>query len=298
MGFFNTVKRKVVFFAGDLHKLHAFPWLTWSIHRHQVDLGEVQEVMSGIKHGDIGLHRDWGYLSNLFIPGFMKHGWIHVEDNSLNNPMVVEAISEGVVCRSSYYPMYSDYTIILSPKGVTDKDRKGACSKAKRIVGVKYDHDFNFEIDKELEYYQGTDKERAKKDLEYGKEHLNTGFDKTFSCTEVCAYSWWHQKETLNIKHKDYKTFYGKKMQIITADDFVNSGWEIKWMSESVNADIAKKLKAPEEAIQLIADYRQKNKAVKRTWINYEGSGCLRKVKKMVLPRDQPNNERTHEEGQ
>ena len=274
MSWYSRVKKKVVFFTGDIHLLHSFPWVTWSIHRHYVDLGEIQEGMSEISHGDIGIHRDWGYLSNKFIPGFMKHGWIHVEDNYLNNPMIVEAVSEGVVCRSAYYPMYSDYTIILSPKGVTDKDRRGACLKAKKIVGVEYDYDFKFDIDSEIKYYQGQNTDEALNDLKIAGENLSDGYDTKFSCTEVCAYSWWHQREKLNIKRKKFKNKLGQSMDIIAADDFLNDAWEIKWMSASVDPDSSKKYRLHEAGMDIIADFRRQNPVKMRVWTNLGESGA------------------------
>lgn len=276
MTWISRLKKKVVFWAGDTHLLHKFPWLSWSIHRYNVDLGEISECMSEIRHGDIGLHRDWGYMSNLFIPGFMKHGWIHVEDNEKQNPMIVEAISEGVVCRSSYYPMYSDYTIILSPKNVTEAERRGACKKAKSIVGVEYDYDFKFNIEHELDHYSGENKVEAKEDLKIANKALTTGYDTKFSCTEVCAYSWWHMREQLGIKRKPYKPLIGRTMPIITADDFIHESWEIKWMSSSITADSAKKLKLHDEGIEMIANFRAKHPIKKRVWINLVDSGCLK----------------------
>ena len=115
MSYFEDLWRELVFFVGDIRRLHSFPYVTWAIHEHQIDYDEVLEVLPLIKYGDIGIHRDSGYLSNIAIPGFMKHGWIHADDGIVN-PKIVEAISEGVVMRSSIYPIFSDYTIILSPK--------------------------------------------------------------------------------------------------------------------------------------------------------------------------------------
>ncbi len=100
----NGIWRELVFFFGDVRHLPAFPWVTWAKHVHYVELGEVVEALPLIKFGDVGIHRDWGYLSNLAIPGFMKHAWIHTIDGT-STPTIVEAISEGVVKRSAIYPM-------------------------------------------------------------------------------------------------------------------------------------------------------------------------------------------------
>ena len=71
MGFFNDIYRKAVFFIGDIRKIDSFPWVTWDVHQHRVSLDEIIEALPKIKYGDVGIHRDDGYLSNIAIPGFM-----------------------------------------------------------------------------------------------------------------------------------------------------------------------------------------------------------------------------------
>ncbi len=244
----ENIWRKLVFFAGDIRKLNSFPWVTWSKHEHRVDYSEILEVLPLIKYGDVGIHRDSGYLSNLAIPGFMKHGWIHVDDG-IEKPSIIEAISEGVINRNAIYPMFSDFTIILEPKGVTDKERKGACKKAKGVLGEKYDVNFAFDIEKELEYYHGTDTKAAKRDLEDGQTYLQE-FDGAFSCTELVSYAWWHKRDELRLFREEVK---GKK--VILADSFLNGGWSIKWVSKSVTVESAITLGLHEEGIEMIRKF-------------------------------------------
>ncbi|MFQ5791060.1 MAG: hypothetical protein ACE5JI_11370 [Acidobacteriota bacterium] len=249
----NAVWRRVVFFLGDLKKLNAFPWFTWAQHEYLVPFEEILPALALIKYGDIGLHRAKGYLSNVFIPGFMKHAWIHVQDG-VEKPEIVEALSEGVLRRSAIHPMHSDYTIILTPREtaeVTDEQRKGACLKAKQIEGVRYDDRFQFNIEQELQYYQGTQVDEARQHLDIGKEQMRH-YNIAFSCTEVVAYAWWHQRETLGISRQSYK---GKT--VILADTFLNKNWRIKWASNSVTVDLARKMKLSEERVSLIEEYRQ-----------------------------------------
>ena len=244
----DDVWKKMVFLAGDIRRLKSFPWVTWSVHNHKVCLGEVLEALPMMQYGDVGLHRDWGYLSNVAIPGFMKHGWIHVSSGE-NSPMIVEAISEGVVLRSALYPMYSDYTIILEPKNVEDSARKGACKKARSIVGENYDVNFHFDIEKEINYYKGQELEEAKTSLSVGETRLKK-YDPAFSCTEVCSYSWWHKRESLRLFRKPRR---GKK--VIIADDFLNNSWKIKWMSSSVTVDVALRHGLHEEGVTMIEGF-------------------------------------------
>jgi len=68
---------------------------------------EVIEVLPLIKYGDVGIHRDAGYLSSIAIPSFMRHGWVHVDDGMAGSE-IVGAISEGIVLEYSIYPIFSD----------------------------------------------------------------------------------------------------------------------------------------------------------------------------------------------
>ena len=236
--------------AGDLHYVNGFPWFSYAHRKHKVHMDEILEALKLVTHGDVGLHRDSGYLSNLFIPGFMKHAWIHTKDqhHPTDPNTIVEAISEGVVERNAVYPLLSDYSVILEPLGVTDEDRKGACLKATRIVGESYDFDFEFDIEAELKFYKGGDKQTAAHDM----SDMQDGLQKkhAFSCTEVASYAWWHRREDLGL----YRTRrFGQTY--ITADCFMRRGWKIKWASESTTVDAARKLGLHEEGMSLVEDY-------------------------------------------
>lgn len=248
MTLFDDAYRGLLNWGGDIKKLNCFPYVTWSTHNYLIDFDEILEVLPLIKYGDVGLHREVGYLSNKVIPGFMKHAWIHIEDG-LSKPKIVEAVSEGVILRNAVYPLLSDYVILLSPKLVTDEERKGACLKATGIVGAQYDVNFKFDIEKELEFYTGRYRNIALQELKIEEKNLRK-YMPTFSCTEVVGYCWWHKRESLDI----YRTAY-KDRQIIKPDTYINNEWEIKWMSKSVTLDIAKKYELPEEGLVMIEEY-------------------------------------------
>jgi len=244
----DDIWRNLVFFTGDIRQMHRFPWVSWAKHHHSVEYDEILPVLSKIRYGDIGLHRDWGYLSNIAIPGFMKHAWIHTVDG-ITRPQIIEAVSEGVIKRSAVYPMFSDYTMILRPRDATEEERKGACNKVNRVVGTGYDVDFKFDIEEELHYYQGVDSSGASTDLVASQKYLRR-YDHGFSCTELCSYAWWHKREQLRL----YRTKRRGKM-VILADDFINHDWEIVWLSNSITVDIAKKLGLHEEGLSMIENY-------------------------------------------
>ena len=236
----------LVYRIGDIHTTSRCPWVSWQVPHHLVDYDEILAALPLIRYGDIGLHRDRGYLSNAFIPGFMKHAWIHVWDG-VDRPQIVEAISDGVIKRSAIAPMYSDYAIILSPHGITDAERGGACLKAERVVGTGYDPFFEFDIEEELQFYTGGDRDGAARDVE---ERNRNAYRYTFSCTEVVGYAWWHKREELRITRKKR---LGK--QVILADDFLNPSWHIKWASQSVTVDAARSLGLHEQGLAMLEDY-------------------------------------------
>jgi hypothetical protein len=245
---FDKVYRGLLNWGGDIKKINCFPYVTWATHSCLTDFDEILEALSLIKYGDIGLHRDVGYLSNSIIPGFMKHAWIHVQ-GGLEKPRIVEAVSEGVLLRNAIHPLLSDYSIILSPKGVSDEERKGACLKAESVVGAQYDVNFKFDIEEELKFYTGTHLASAATDLVVTESNLQK-YMPTFSCTEVVGYSWWHKREELDIYRTDFK-----RKSIIKPDSYLNNEWEIKWASKSVTLDIAKKYNLYEEGLVMLEKY-------------------------------------------
>lgn len=251
---YQELWRKSVFLVGKIRRLPVFPWVTWAVEDHSISYDEISEALPLIQFGDVGLHRYSGYLANLAISGFMIHAWVHTEQGM--DGKIVEAVSEGVLHRSPFYGMYADYTIILRPKEVTELERKGACKKAKQIIGSAYDVNFKFDIGKELAYFrrrQGGNEELAKRHLEKGQPWIQK-YHPAFTCTEVAAYSWWHRREALGIKRTKLR---GKS--VILGDTFLNPGWNIVWASKTVTADSAKALGLSGAGLDLIADYRRQH---------------------------------------
>lgn len=246
--FIQKVWRKLVFWAGDTRSSDAFPWFTWAKNEVKMRVEESQDAIPKVQYGDVGLHRLSGYLSNLFIPGFMVHAWVHTDDGLPGK--IVESVSEGVLYQSPIYPIHSDYTIIVRPLNVTDDERKGACLKAKQIVGEEYDENFKFDIPYELEFYHDRNIEKAEKHL-IECQHQFRHYHPAFTCTEVAAFAWWHKKEQLRIK----RVKSGKR-RVILADTFLNPSWEIIWMSNSVTVESAKSYGVKGRALKMIQKYR------------------------------------------
>lgn len=269
-GRFHRGYRRLVFWAGDIRAIRHFPFITWDVHHHKVEYDEAMQALPKIHKGDIGLHRDGGYLSNLAIPGFLIHAWIHVNDPERNgdiiettNMQIVEAISDGVVKRHALHPIRSDYTIILRPKDVTEMDIERAVKKAESIVGARYDADFKFDIEEEIKLFteemvikdmSKNDAEQDRAELDVIKNNMQAEWDGGFSCTETVSFAWWHKRRQLRL----FRT-KARGKEVILADDMINNGFEIVWMSDSVTYETAKKMNLGEEALEMIKEYREKH---------------------------------------
>jgi hypothetical protein len=233
----HDIWETLVFWVGDIRSLSTFPWVTWARPGHLMDFDESALAMHMFRAGDVGLHRYKGYVSNLAIPGYMKHAWIHTTDGDIPNPQIVEAVSEGVFERNATNAVWCDYSMVLRPI-ISKESKMAAVEKAREIVGENYDVDFKFDIEKELEYY--------KNGTPIGK------YDPAFSCTEVCGYSYWHEKDTLGIKRVSKR---GK--EILVPDNFINMGWEIVWVSESVTLESAIELGLHSEGLAMLKNFLQ-----------------------------------------
>jgi len=246
--------RRIVFWGGDIRRISHFPWITWDTSERLISAEEALTIMKLIKAGDIGIHREKGFLSNLAIPGFMIHAWIHInESEDLSRLEIVEAISEGVKKRSALYPIYSDYCIILRPKNVTKEDINQACAKALKIVGCNYDVDFKFDIEEEIKIFGEKDIE-SQKEREILSTNLKAEWDGGFSCTETVSFSWWHKRKELQLFRQKAR---GK--QVILADSMINPQFDIIWISKSVTPEVAAKFGLGEMGIEMIKDWCSKH---------------------------------------
>lgn len=216
--FWYRLKAKIVFWLGDIRRLHSFPWVTWDVHSHKVNLTDARRGASLCEPGDIGLHRDEGYLSNLGIPGAFKHAWICV-----GNGEIVEAISEGVVQRDELYPLVTDYAVILRPRGLTAEQVGEAVERAKGIVGSQYDANFRFDFE---ESGRDVGADRFCRNLKCGSFHG------AFSCTEVVGYAYFPFRAHVRL----FRSMHAGREAII-ADDYLKMNFDVVWVSESVSED-------------------------------------------------------------
>ena len=249
----DNLYRNTVFFCGHLHKIRSFPWITWDENEQEFDFDGIQEALPLIREGDIGIHREIGYLANVFIPGCFKHAWIHTDSPTGSHiypctakMSIIEAISAGVLKRSAIYP-FRDYIMILRPR-VNRDDVELAMRKANKIVGCEYDYNFKFDIEEELGVFS-KDITKDREFLRQVKNNLSSGHNK-FCCTEVCAYAYWHVHKQLEIERHERR---GKK--VILADDFINKHFDIIWVSPITTPENAKKLGLHQFGIDALKRY-------------------------------------------
>lgn len=100
-----------------------------------------------LQRGDIILTRRNGYVSNYFIPGYWTHSALYIGTSGKkyikNDHAVIEALSEGITCRSLKESLQVDAFIILRPCITKIKIDK-AINNAFDHIGKPYDFDFDF----------------------------------------------------------------------------------------------------------------------------------------------------------
>ena len=245
-GLTNRVLRALVFWIGDVRRIKHFPWVTWDVHQHEIDLNEaIQEALPLLEPGDIVLHRDTGYLSNAFIGGCMVHAGLYVGDGQ-----VVEAISEGVVKRHAAHILHSDYACVLRPRLAGKEVIIRALALADKIVGMPYDHLFNFNYVEELNKIE-----------EFGAgEAARRGVK--FCCTEISSFCYLERLAELRFFRRRNIGFVTRLLSwfglnpgeaVIDADQYVTAETDIVWLSRKFTAAWAEKMECSEEYVYKVA---------------------------------------------
>lgn len=255
----ESAARATSFALGDIRTQPKLPWFTTGTRTNLISAHEALEAVSVAQFGDVGLHRAIGLFTNIVIPGAMKHSWLHTDDSNTSTGVagstIVEAVSEGVMLSNALHPYLTDYAILLRPKNVTEEQRKGACRKAKSIVGAAYDTKFKFNIEHELQFYEPTDeadKKLASLALDASEEALQK-WNLAFSCSEAVAYCWWHRRKELSIYRQK---FLGR--DVILPIDYMHQDFDIVWCSKSWTLDVAKSQGLNEEGLDMLSDWKHK----------------------------------------
>lgn len=254
------ILRWLVFWVGDTRRIAHFPWITWDVHQHRIDLNEVMlEAVPLLEPGDLVLHRDDGFLSNAFIGGAMIHAGLYV-----GGQQVVEAVSEGVVKRHAGHILYSDRACILRPRFPDGVSREKAVAEAiewaEKIVGFPYDILFQFNGQKERELVARHGKDAPKKGVR-------------FCCTEVPYFCYYTYREALGIKRTRNVTFLTRLLSlvglspgraVINADMYMTAGFDLVWCSRELTVAWSKKRRVSAEHQRRLADYWERREAAAR----------------------------------
>jgi len=236
----KNIKRDLIFLAGDIRKEKCPLGFAWGKYPHLIDYDEAMQSLAFSSIGFIGLHRNIGDLSNIAINGFMKHAWLYTGDG------IVEAVSEGVLNRSSLHGIMSDYAVILKPS-VEYQVRKEAADRAFEMVGCPYDVTFSFDLEIEEELFK--DKTTAVSNMQ------NYGLG--VSCSEMVALCYVGHRRELGM----FRTDLGKR-HVILPDAFMSTHFEVVWASKHTTPENADKLGLHEEGCTLLKEYWEKQKCI------------------------------------
>jgi hypothetical protein len=230
------MRKKLIFFAGDIRREHCPFGFAWGKYEHLIDYDEASIASWVGSMGYIGLHRNRGDFSNKAITGFMKHAWLF--DGNHN---IIEAVSEGVLDRHPFHALLSDYVVILKPV-VCEKAMMEAVKRGKWISELKLPYDDHFRFDLEIEESLFADKEIALANMRQ--------YSLGVSCTELVALCYVGHRRELGL----YRTKAGSR-QVILPDAYLSTHFEVVWASKHTTPDNALMLGLHEEGCSMLREY-------------------------------------------
>ena len=248
-----NIFRRIVFLVGDTRRIRHFPWVTWDVSEHEIGLDEViREALPVLRAGDVPLHRDKGFLSNVFIPGAMIHAGLYVGDGYL-----VEAVSDGVVKRHAAYLLRSDYACIMRPRigdegsAVRDMAVKDACDWALKIIDFPYDVLFDFCGEEERVLIR-----------RHGMDAVKHGV--RFACTEIPHFCYLDYIAPLRLFRRRNINLLTRLLSwiglspgeaVVDADMYVTAEFDMVWCSRSMTVEWCKQMKCGEAFIHKVSEY-------------------------------------------
>lgn len=243
--------RRVVFMMGRAHVLDHFPYFSFSDTEKKIDFNEIMfDAMPKLEVGDVLMHRDSGYASNMCIGGAMIHAGLYI-----GNSQLVEATQHGVLRRHAGHLLHSDYACIVRPKFSNVARKEWAIEEAvkwaNQIVGFEYDALFDFNGKEEREIVAALPKEEAKKKVR-------------FCCTECAYFCYLDYVEDLRLYRRRNVTFLTKLLgliglhpgeKIIDADMYITGNFELIWCSKRFTPDWAEKMGCSEEYVACVTNW-------------------------------------------
>jgi hypothetical protein len=237
-----NLRKKLIFLAGDIRREKCIGGFAWGKYKHLLDYDESMFSILYANEGYIGLHRNRGDLSNVGVPGFMKHAWIYTGGN-----YIVEAVSEGVLKRNHLWASHNtDYVIILEPL-VSDETKQEAAKRASWLADLNLPYDDHFNFDLEIGDTLFADKEIAQANMKK--------FDLGFSCSEVSAVCYAGHRRELGI----FRTKLGKR-NVVLPDAFISTHFKIRFVSKYTTPEVAKSFDLGEEGCTMIEEYWKERK--------------------------------------
>lgn len=247
--------RWLVFKVGDTRWIgwRHFPFVaTWAVDEHDIDLNEViLDAIPRLLPGDVLLHRDRGFLSNLAIGGAMVHAALYI-----GNGQVVEAISEGVIRRHAAHILHSDRAMIVRPRFEGPETHERAVAEAlvwaERIVGFPYDPLFRFQCKQQRELIAEKGPERAVRR------------QVRFCCTKVPYFCYLDYVEALDLRRRRAVTPLHMVLSwiglhpgrtVVDADMYVRGNFDIVWASRGTTVPWARRRGARGDYLQKLEAY-------------------------------------------
>jgi hypothetical protein len=237
-----NLRKKLIFLAGDIRRERCFGGFAWGKYKHLLDYEESMFSILYANEGFIGLHRNRGDLSNVGVPGFMKHAWIYTGGN-----YIVEAVSEGVLKRNHLWASHNtDYLLILEPL-VPVEVRQEAARKALYLAELNLPYDDHFRFDFDIGDSLFADKKFAQENMKK--------FDLGFSCSEVASVCYVGHRRELGI----FKTKLGKR-EVVLPDAFISTHCKVIFASKYATPEVAKSFGLEEEGCTMIEEYWKERK--------------------------------------
>lgn len=248
--------RVVLSAFGSFRIEKGFPWFSTATHESKITIDEAASALTRVRYGDIGLsRRDW-YLSNLIIPGAMKHVWLHTHDatsiRGRTGGLVIEATRDRVHHRHALYPLRSDYAVILRPRGLTVEQLKGSGCRAQNIKYLLYGQSPEIDPKHNVGFYERPAHLDAALDELYMHAAAFRKWERGFTPAEAIAYCFWHVRETLKIRRSPFG-----RHQVIVPQDFLSFNFDIIWASNSLTLNTARRMGFNDVALDKLAKYLQ-----------------------------------------
>jgi hypothetical protein len=226
MNIIHRAYRLLVFKVGDTRWCgwRHFPFIvTWDAVTPRLTGEEVAGVMRLMRKGDVLLMTADGYASNLGIGGGLIHAALVVDDAG----HIVEALSDdegGVVHRHVIDSVrHADRLVVVRP-ALDPAEVDAGVEEALKLVGLRYDIYFSFDIQEEREALKKGEREGVR-----------------ICCTEVAYFAYFNHVVHLGLYRQVKRTFMqgvlrllglvvGEK--VLTADDILAAeGMKVVWLS-------------------------------------------------------------------